>query len=357
MPDRAEGTAVQKQAKRVFLYFNKFIGMFHLARYFTRKGLRILCYHGVALEDEHVFRASLFISPQTLRRRLFFLSKQRFPVLDLERALDLLDRGNLPPGATVITIDDGFYGVYRHGLSLLQEFSFPATVYVSTYYSLAARPVFRLCVQYMFWKTKKKELEVEGLGLNQNGVVSLIDEIEKERVSSEIEDYGENSCDDSQRWTLATILASRLGVDYSRIACGRLLTIMTPDEIQALASTGVDVQLHTHRHRFPEDESAATMEIADNKAVLEPLTGKTLRHFCYPSGIWSQKHWPWLTAAGVKSATTCEPGLNFPETPKLALHRFLDRDDLSDIEFESEMSGFGELLRRTRSLWKRVLGS
>jgi hypothetical protein len=37
--------------------------------------------------------------------------------------------------------------------------------------------------------------------------------------------------------------------------------------------------------------------------------------------------------------------LNYPETPKLLLRRFLDSDIVSDIEFEAEICGFGELIR------------
>jgi len=333
--------------KRALLRVSKWAGLFYMVRIVLKDGLRILCYHGIALEDENAFRASLFVSPQTLRKRLSILARYQVPVLDLETALTLQNEGKLPRGATVITFDDGFYGVYRHGLPLLEEFSFPATVYIATQYTLEHAPVFRLAVQYMFWKTSKRSLDPEGLGLSRIGVASLLNETEKEQISSDIEDFGEFHCNKEQRAALAQELAKRLDVDYSKICASRVLTLMNPEEIRAMAAAGVNIQLHTHHHRFPEDESAAR-ELAENRAVLEPVVGKALSHFCYPSGIWSKKHWPWLESAGISSATTCEPGLNFRDTPRLALKRFLDRDDLSDIEFEAEISGFAELLRWIR---------
>jgi hypothetical protein len=104
--------------------------------------------------------------------------------------------------------------------------------------------------------------------------------------------------------------------------------------------------LHTHRHRFPEEETAASREIADNRAVLEPVVGVPLRHFCYPSGIWSPRVWPTLEAAGIKSATTCDPGLNFHDTNRFGLRRILDAESVTAISLEAELSGFKYLLRR-----------
>jgi hypothetical protein len=124
---------------------------------------------------------------------------------------------------------------------------------------------------------------------------------------------------------------------------------MSADEIRACVASGMDVQLHTHRHRFDEEPALARGEVVENRAQLAPLAGAPLRHFCYPSGVWSTRHWPSLAATGVVTATTCDPGLNYPDTPRFGLRRFLDGEDISQIEFEAEVSGFSELLRRARS--------
>ena len=55
-----------------------------------------------------------------------------------------------------------------------------------------------------------------------------------------------------------------------------------------------------------------------------------------------------MAAVGVKSATTIEPGLNYPDTPRFALRRLMDGHPVSDIEFEAEMTGFMEIVRALR---------
>jgi peptidoglycan/xylan/chitin deacetylase (PgdA/CDA1 family) len=342
--------------REVFLRVSKTLGLFRLARRLTPGGLRILCYHSVALENEHAFLPKMFVSPRTFERRLTFLMDQAFPVLPLDEAVKRLRQGTLPAGATTITFDDALYGTYRIAWPLLRRSAVPATVYVTTYYVTKRAPVFGLLVEYLFWKTTKPSLDLEGLGLPSAGTMVLSDAAAKARVAEAIVEHGETRCTEEQRSTLARALAERLGIDYDAVARTRLFNLMTPEEIRELAAGGLDVQAHTHRHQFPEDEVVVLREFADNRAVLEPLTGKRLEHFCYPSGFWSERHWPWLTAAGFKTATTCEPGFNYRETPRLALKRFLDGEHISDLEFEAEMCGYKELFRLGRVLLWRTFG-
>ena len=95
--------------KEFILTVAKSAGFFHLARWMTGEALRILCFHGFAFRDEARFRPKLFMNRATFEQRLAILARHRFPVLKLDDALRRLAEGRLPPGATVITIDDGIY--------------------------------------------------------------------------------------------------------------------------------------------------------------------------------------------------------------------------------------------------------
>lgn len=330
--------------KRGSLRISQTVGLFHIARRRTGHGLRILCYHGVSLSGEDRFRPKLFIDPAIFRHRLEFLAENRFPVLSLETALALLQQASLPPGATVITIDDGFYGVYRAGLPLLKEFGFPATLYVTSYYSLKQSPIFRLVVQYMFWKTTRRQLDLTGLGVGIEYKISMSD-LAAEQTLWRLIEYGETKCEENQRTVICCGLGERLGVDYGEIAKSRILSLANARELQEMASAGVDIQLHTHRHRFPELKQAAMKELSDNKMYLEPLVRTPLRHFCYPSGIFAPVHRQWLRAAGIESGVTCVRGFAYWNTDLMVLPRILDGSNISQVEFKSEMLGYTELLR------------
>jgi len=339
---------VGRQIKLLFYTVCKLLGLFALARRLTRRGLRILGYHGFVLADENKFRQSIFMRQETLRRRLDYLIRKGYPVLPLAEALRRLDEGTLPPCATVLTFDDGFHSIWRLAVPLLLERGLPATIYVTTHHVQKRTPIFRLAFQYMLTMTKKAELDLTGLGLPESGTVSLADPDAKRRAARSLIHHAEEDLSEEQRNELAAELGRRLGVPFESIAQQRLFSLMTPEEISEATAAGIDIQLHTHRHRFPVDRQLAEREIRDCKAVLEPLVQKPLEHFCYPSGIYHPDHFPILRSMGIRSATTCEAGLNFRRTERMALRRFMDADSVSWIEFEADQCGFAYLMRWLR---------
>src|SRR5262249_35972187 len=120
--------------KRFVLTFAKCIGLFSFARYVTRDGLRILCYHGFAVAEEYKYRSKLFIRTELFRRRIEYLQRERYPIVPLSEAVEALRTGQLLHCTTVITMDDGWQGVYSRALPIIKELRVPVTVYVTTYY-------------------------------------------------------------------------------------------------------------------------------------------------------------------------------------------------------------------------------
>jgi peptidoglycan/xylan/chitin deacetylase (PgdA/CDA1 family) len=138
---------------------------------------------------------------------------------------------------------------------------------------------------------------------------------------------------------VAREIATHLGVDYRRILERRMLQIVSYDEASQLSRAGIDLQLHTHRHRTPTDRELFRREIRDNSAVVTELSGKRPSHFCYPSGHHLPEFLPWLQELDIESATTCEKGLAAPESPDLILPRVLDDVTVDPVRFESLVAG------------------
>ncbi len=65
----------------------KALGGFSLAQTFTKRGLQVLCYHGISLRDEHYFQPKLFMHEDTFRERMAYLKKRGYLVLSLDEAL------------------------------------------------------------------------------------------------------------------------------------------------------------------------------------------------------------------------------------------------------------------------------
>ena len=116
---------------------------------------------------------------------------------------------------------------------------------------------------------------------------------------------------------------------------------MNDSELRDISASGVDVQLHSHRHSLPLDRGLFDREIERNREWIQSVTGKQPVHFCYPDGIYRPEFQPWLQEAGVRSATTCEPGLVSPGSELLRLPRLTDSSHVSDARFEAWLSGVG----------------
>ena len=122
---------------------------------------------------------------------------------------------------------------------------------------------------------------------------------------------------------------------------------MSPEEVASLPRELVDVQLHTHRHRVPPDGAVLEQEIEENRTVIANLTSaRAATHFCYPSGVTHPSFPERLGRLGVKSATTCFPGLASSASKPMLLPRLIDTVATSPIEFESWLSGVSALLPR-----------
>jgi peptidoglycan/xylan/chitin deacetylase (PgdA/CDA1 family) len=289
----------------------------------------------------------MFMTGAILERRLAWLKRKGFEVVSLDEGLRRLANGTAGRNTVVITIDDGFYSVLPVAAPLLKSFGFPATLYMTTYYMTHPNPIFRHAVRYAFWKAAERIPHI-GTLLEGSGVSLPATTDHTAGDMWALIRHAETELDEPGRVDLARWLFARLGEDYDELASSRRLSLLSTPEVSRLSEFGIDVQLHTHRHRLTVDD--AGREIRDNRAALEKACRSTAQHLCYPSGIWTEALWPLLAKEGVVSATTCDNGLNRQNTPRLALKRFLDGSNVPQVVFEAELSG---VLEPVRTLFRR----
>jgi peptidoglycan/xylan/chitin deacetylase (PgdA/CDA1 family) len=315
-----------------------------------RERLLILAYHGISLVDEHVWNGSQFLSPEILRTRFEMLRRSNCAVLPLGEAVERLYANDLPDRAVAITFDDGTCDFYRRAFPLIQEFAMPVTLYLTTFYSYYQRPVFDLMCSYLLWKARSKALDLKKL-TGQDIEINLSSNDGREAALTQIHAFaGIQKLSADAKDAFATAMAKQLRVDYDKLIEQRMLHNLTATEVSELAGGGIDVQLHTHRHRTPMDRQLFLREIEDNRKSIQEMTGISARHFCYPSGRYQAAFLPWLKEAGVLSATTCERGFASRLSNPLELPRLLDSNTTSAIEFEGWLTGVSAILPHRREL-------
>lgn len=302
--------------------------------------LLILCYHGIAMGEEHASHPEMFLPADTFEARLSRLKAFGANVLDLGEAVRRLKEGTLPPRSVSITFDDGWADFYVKAYPALRKFGFPATVYLTTYYCFYNRPIFLFALRHMMWKQRERVIEGHHFTFLPP-VLDLRTEQSRTKLSEQINDYARTQdLSGKQRDELADQFASAIGFDYSEITRDRLFHVLNPEEVAAIASGGIDVQLHTHRHRTPLNRDSFVKEVRENRQYVSELTGRNhLVHFCYPSGAIRPDFLPWLKEAGVETATTCDHGFASQGDDPLLLPRLLDQFRIAESEFDAWLSG------------------
>jgi peptidoglycan/xylan/chitin deacetylase (PgdA/CDA1 family) len=320
-----------------------------------RERLLILCYHGISLEDEHQWRPQLYMPAGLLEQRLEALRAMRCSVLPLGEALTRLRSRDLPARSVAITFDDGTHDFYKQAYPLLKKYGYPVTVYQTTYYTDHEMPIFNLTCSYMLWKRRGERFSgAQALGLSEP--VDMATELGRHRiVRALIERSERENLTGLQKNDIARRLADSLQIDYTAFTAKRMLQLMNAQEVAEVAKNGVEVQLHTHRHRTPDDEVLFRREIANNRERIRALTGREANHFCYPSGVYRPEFFGWLKSENVVSATTCDAGLAARDENPFLLPRFVDTTGRSQMEFESWLSGVGSLLAVRRTAPQRYI--
>lgn len=319
-----------------------------------RERLLILAYHGISTYDEHLWDDSMFMPFDVFRRRLALINKMRCTVLPLSEALARLYANDLPARSVAITFDDGSADFCGTPFPLLQECGFPVTVYLSTFYAEHNRPVFDIMCAYLLWRGRSQKLNLkEFTGANQR--IELRSAEARRAAMSRLRAFGdEQKLSFAAKDALVENLAKHLAVDYDELIARRAMHLLNRQEVNSLVAAGVDIQLHTHRHRTPMNRASFLREIEDNRASIYAMTGRKANHFCYPSGVYDRAFLPWLREAGVLSATTCDFGLASRTSDPLLLPRLVDVSSLSEIEFESWLSGVSHALPRRQEVAQRM---
>lgn len=332
----------------------KAIGVFEIAKHFSKRNVLILAYHGVEIEDESEFSPKLFIKRSTLKERMACLKENGFNVVPLNEATDMSNWDSLPDNSIVITVDDGWYSTLSEAHDVFSYYSFPYTLYVTSYYVDKRSPVLNVVLRYIIWKTNINsvgfdQLEEDGL----KGTYRLTSLPEKQRAELVLVEYLNSLPTHETRLDFISRLANLLSVDYEDIEKSRRLSLLSKDEIIAIATQGVNIQLHTHRHTIPHDDADGFKdEIIQNRLALEGAVKSKMTHFCYPSGDYASESGAMLRGIGVQSATTCHAGFVSKQTNLYYLPRFLDGENIPQIVFEAEICGVLEFFRKLKRMIK-----
>src|SRR5437588_1186382 len=103
-----------------------------LARQGERK-IPILMYHSISRHATPKFKP-FTVSPESFADQMAYLHQHAYALMTVTQLVKVLTQEGsvLPERTIVLTFDDGFADFFTDALPILQQYGFPATLYVTT---------------------------------------------------------------------------------------------------------------------------------------------------------------------------------------------------------------------------------
>ena len=134
---------------------------------------------------------------------------------------------------------------------------------------------------------RNDKIDLKKLSIPVNDILRLSGQNGLRSIMSILIEYWEKLSDNERKSDFIDGLSKTLYVDVEEIINNRVFHLLNKDEIKYLFNDGVDIQLHSYRHRWPIERDKAIEEIKINQEHLEPLINRRIKHFCYPSGFYT----------------------------------------------------------------------
>ena len=134
----------------------------------TREDVPILVYHDIMVESNE----RLNLSTQEFAEQMKYLKDEEYSVITIDQLLDSWRNGSeLPKNPVVLTFDGGYLGVFERAFPILQEYQYPATVFIATN-AIGTHP------RYMDWEQVRLIqssglIDIESNTLNRRAITKL----------------------------------------------------------------------------------------------------------------------------------------------------------------------------------------
>ncbi|MCZ8111335.1 MAG: polysaccharide deacetylase family protein [Betaproteobacteria bacterium] len=281
--------------------------------------LSIINFHRVCPKVDPLFPEEL-----TAERfdRMLSMLRRSAQVLPLSEALLRLRDRSLPPGAVVITFDDGYADNAEVALPILQRHRLPATFYVATGFVDGGR-MFNDTVIESIRCCALDEVSLDEFGLPRLSLRTAADR--RQAINALLPRVKYLGL--VERETALALLHRLLG---SPALPGDLM--MRRDQVLRLQRAGMEVGGHTVHHPILRllDDEASLAELTQCRAELEAWLQAPVRHFAYPNGRlgddFDSRHAALVARAGYETAVTTMPGTVTAASDPYRLPRFTPWD-------------------------------
>ncbi|HFD13411.1 MAG TPA: polysaccharide deacetylase family protein [Crenotrichaceae bacterium] len=238
-----------------------------------KSGLSILIYHRVFDQPDPFLPDVPDITQFSWQMELLH---HYYNVVSLEKAINLLQSGQLPARTACVTFDDGYADNFLHALPILQQWNIPATFFVASGF-LNGGMMWNDRVLETIRHYRDNQLDLSAVGL---GSYSLETNEQRKKTAADLLPaikYLPPSQRNEVVQHLKQLVNHQLPVNL----------MMNTTQLKQLHSSGMEIGGHTLTHPILSSltNEQAEQEIRSGRDQLSKLLdGARIRYFAYPNG-------------------------------------------------------------------------
>ncbi len=301
----------------------------------TKAKLRVICYHRVNRGHDY-----FSIDTGVFEKQIEYLAKH-YSIIPFQEFFNVLEgRKDIRKGL-LITFDDGYHDFYSDAFPILEKYSAPAVVFLTTNFINQKMWMWQDLYRFIFYNTQLKSFN---LNFNGNDSISIKSNPEKMNARKIIHEH----CvllGREERIDFLLNLAKELKVRLPEKPTNEYAA-MNWDEVRELSGRNIEFGAHTHRHEILSclNNQDIQSEVSESKMIIEKNLNKPVTAFAYPNGSkqdYSDDAKSIVKENGFKCAFTMVRGLNDQTTDKFELKRFSNPRNF-DRTFNSQLSGINQ---------------
>jgi peptidoglycan/xylan/chitin deacetylase (PgdA/CDA1 family) len=336
-------------------------GVIAAAQSLQRRDAVILGYHGVltSADPDRAYLNDNFPDASAFERQMSYIARRYRPMRLADLITHYIRGEEVPPGAIVVTFDDGFANNYTVALPILRKYGVPATVFLTT--GMIGTPDGQLWTERVsrsLWFTTRQSITIPAV---RPSAFSLQSPKAREHASRTVLSVLKRMPPADRNWALA----------YIEDVCGRpsltneereRYAFLSWPDVRAMLAEGIEFGSHTVNHPMVAtlDDLTLRNEIVDSKRTIERELGTECYAFGYPNGSFADfgpRDQRALRQAGYRCALAISGGLNRANPDLFALHRVNITRSFDDVMFKAAVSGVLDAAHRLRTFVSRAVGA
>lgn len=248
------------------------------------------------------------------------LLRRYFNPLSLQEALARQQENTLPERAVCVTFDDGYADNALCALPVLERYSIPASVYVSTAFLNGGR-MWNDSVREALRIAPGQTFDLKNIGLDCYNTSSMAERLESaEAVIRSIKHK-----DPLERAQLVEQIEGMVGELPSDL-------MLTSEQLRHLSQGDISIGAHTVNHPILSSIGAhdAEKEIGGSRDSLQNILQNEVEEFAYPNGApgvdYTNEHRDMVEQLGFKAAVSTHWGAACRDSDRFQLPRFTPWD-------------------------------